>query len=136
MALMLRDASQHSGGRSSSRPRARKSGLPDLRLLKRPISGKPEIGCDAPQHEGPCARRILASQAAARARRTNLRLWETIADSVSLFPACSLQGTPQLQRVEPSARGPPISRIQGVALYFSLLFRGAAERRSATSVAG
>jgi hypothetical protein len=31
---------------------------------------------------------------------------------------------------------PPISRIQGVALYFSLLFRGAAERRSATSVAG
>jgi hypothetical protein len=52
MALMLRDASQHSGGRSSSRPRARKSGLPDLRLLKRPISGKPEIGCDAPQHEG------------------------------------------------------------------------------------
>src|SRR5262249_29382719 len=105
MALMLRDASQHSGGRSSSRPRARKSGLPDLRLLKRPISGKPEIGCDAPQHEGACARRILASQAAARARRTNLRLWETIAGSVSLFPACSLQGTPQLQRVEPSARG-------------------------------
>src|SRR5215475_1336137 len=111
LALMLRDASQHSGGRSSSRPRARKSGLPDLRLLKRPISGKPEIGCDAPQHEGACARRILASQAAARARRTNLRLWETIAGSVSLFPACSLQGTPQLQRVEPSARGPPIARL-------------------------
>src|SRR5262249_32486906 len=82
----------------------------------------------------PCAPRILAGQAAAR--RTNLRLWETIAGSVPLFPACSLQGTPQLQRVEPSARGPPISRIQGVALYFSLLFRGAAERGSATSVAG
>src|SRR5262249_18347222 len=49
---MLRDASQRSGGSCSSRPRARKSGLPDLRLLKRPISGKPEIGCDAPQHEG------------------------------------------------------------------------------------
>src|SRR5262249_54089192 len=32
-----------------------------------------------------------------------LRLWEMIAGSVSLFPACYLQGTPQLQRVEPSA---------------------------------
>src|SRR5262249_43537543 len=52
--------------------------------------------CDAPQHEG-------ASQAAARGRSTNLRLWEMIAGSVSLFPACYLQGTPQLQRVEPSA---------------------------------
>jgi len=33
-------------------------------------------------------------------RSTNLRLWETTAGSASLFPACSLQGTPQLQRVE------------------------------------
>src|SRR5215472_15089951 len=41
---------------------ARKSGLPDLRLLKRPISGKPEIGCDAPQHEGRSGRCILAKR--------------------------------------------------------------------------
>jgi len=46
------------------------------------------LGCDAPQHEG-------------AGGRTNLRLQETIAGSVSLFPACSLQGMPQLQRVEP-----------------------------------
>jgi hypothetical protein len=45
------------------------------------------------------ARRILASQAAARPRTTNLRLWETIVGSPCLFPACYLQGTPQLQRV-------------------------------------
>src|SRR5499427_303262 len=32
------------------------------------------FGCDAPQHEGDGARRILASQAAARARKTNLRV--------------------------------------------------------------
>jgi hypothetical protein len=31
---------------------------------------------------------------------TNLRLWETIAGSSCLFPACYLQGTAQLQRVE------------------------------------
>ena len=36
--------------------------------------------------------------------RTNLRLWETIAGSVPLFPACYLQWIAQLQRVEPSAR--------------------------------
>src|SRR5262249_26561905 len=42
--------------------------------------------------------------------RTNLRLYEMTVGWVSLFPACSLQGTPQLQRVEPSARGPPIAR--------------------------
>jgi len=32
--------------------------------------------------------------------RTNLRLWETIAGSPCLFPACYLQGPLQLQRVE------------------------------------
>src|SRR5262249_18736673 len=48
--------------------------------------------CDAPQHEGAGARRILASQAAARPRTTNLRLRETIAGSPCLFPACYLQG--------------------------------------------
>jgi hypothetical protein len=35
-------------------------------------------------------------------RSTNLRLQEAIAASVSLFPACYLQGTAQLQRVGPS----------------------------------
>jgi hypothetical protein len=34
---------------------------------------------------------ILASQPAARACTTNLRLWETIAGSGPLFPACYLQ---------------------------------------------
>ena len=37
-------------------------------------------------------------------RRTNLRLWETVAGSPCLFPACYLQGMLQPQRVEPSAR--------------------------------
>jgi hypothetical protein len=32
--------------------------------------------------------------------KTNLWLWETIAGSPCLFPACSLQGTLQRQRVE------------------------------------
>jgi hypothetical protein len=60
--------------------------------------------------------------------RTNLGLYEITTGSVSLFPACYLQGTPQLQRVEPSARGPPTFRLLRVALYFSLLFTGADER--------
>src|SRR5215467_8216925 len=42
--------------------------------------------------------------------RTNLRVWGTIAGSVPLFPACSLQGTQQLQRVEPSPRD---ARLRG-----------------------
>jgi enoyl-CoA hydratase len=49
--------------------------------------------------------------------RTNLGLYEITTGSVSLFPACYLQGTPQLQRVEPSARGPPTFRLLRVALY-------------------
>jgi hypothetical protein len=36
------------------------------------------------------------------ARRTNLWLYEMMSGSVSLFPACSLQGTAQRQRVVPS----------------------------------
>jgi hypothetical protein len=74
-----------------------------LRLLKRPISGKPEIGCDAPQHEGRGAAHFGKPSGGAGAK-TNLRLWETIAGLVSLFSARSLQGAAQLQRVEPSAR--------------------------------
>src|SRR5262249_51798963 len=74
------------------------------------------FGCDAPQDEGDGARRILASQAAARARRTNLRLWETIVDSAPLFPDCYLQWMAQLRRVEPSAHGPvvPAARPAGI----------------------
>jgi hypothetical protein len=40
------------------------------------------------------------------ARRSNLWLWETMSGWVSLFPACSLQGTAQPQRVAPSVVQP------------------------------
>jgi hypothetical protein len=60
--LMLRDASQ----------RSRVCGCMRARL-----------GCDAPQHEG---EQRHVGQTKPRGR-TNLRLWETIAGSVSLFPA-------------------------------------------------
>src|SRR5262249_14351886 len=49
------------------------------------------------------ARAAMLLSMRARARSTNLGLYEMIAASVSLFPACSLQGTPQLKRVGPSA---------------------------------
>ena len=52
---------------------------------------------DAPQHEG--RRATLLSMRAARS--TNLWLCEMAAGSSSLFPACSLQGMMQLQRVGP-----------------------------------
>ena len=45
-------------------------------------------------------------------RSTNLRLWEIIAGSASLFPACYLQGALQPQRVEQQPRASP--RIVGV----------------------
>jgi hypothetical protein len=38
-------------------------------------------------------------------------LYEITAGLSSLFPACYLQGTLQLQRVEPSVRGPPTFRL-------------------------
>jgi len=47
---------------------------------------------------------MLLSMRASVVCRTNLRLWETIAGSVPLFPACYLQWIAQLQRVERSAR--------------------------------
>jgi hypothetical protein len=53
--------------------------------------------CDAPQHEGEKARR-------------NLWLSETMSGSVSLFPACSLQGAAQPQRVAPSVVQPDSGR--------------------------
>ena len=110
-ALMLQDASQRS------------------RVVEASVLAS---RCDAPQHEGG-ARCLLAERSAAfrdHRRRlwvpalpslsrgsagtttgsvlsTNLRLRETMAGSVSLFPACYLQGMLQLQRVEPSVRGIP-----------------------------
>src|SRR2546422_10373784 len=63
------------------------------------------LRCDAPQHEGAGPRHFLARQAAAQGRRTNLRLWETIADSPCLFSSCYLQGMLQLQRVAPKRGG-------------------------------
>src|SRR5262252_3643728 len=49
--------------------------------------------CDAPQHEGD---RLLSMRAGGS---TNLGLCEMMAGAASLFPACSLQGMVQLQRV-------------------------------------
>src|ERR1700758_5325739 len=48
--------------------------------------------------------------------RTNLRLRETIAGSVSLFPACYLQGMAQLQRVAPSASGRASDHLFGLVV--------------------
>jgi hypothetical protein len=46
--------------------------------------------------------------------RTNLRLWETIAGSVSLFPACSLQEPVQLERVSRQMREHQPSSLPGL----------------------
>jgi hypothetical protein len=54
----------------------------------------------APQHEG---EQRHVGQTKSRGG-TNLRLWETIAGSGSLFPACYLQWMAQLQRVERQPR--------------------------------
>ena len=75
------------------------------------------LGCDAPQHEG-------------AGGRTNLRLQETIAGSVSLFPACSLQGMPQLQGVEPSARAPPRIVRRSCVARGSMSWRGVGGRET------
>src|SRR3984893_6713204 len=70
-----------------------------------------------------CARDTRVPRPSLRARplgelRTNLRLWETIAGSTSLFPACYLQGMAQLQRVAPSARASDhfLSLVVGLAV--------------------
>ena len=66
--------------------RSTQVGLARLARIWAPISGKPEIGvCSAPLR--------FASRCAAPGTRvrTNLRLWETIAGSPCLFPACYLQ---------------------------------------------
>src|SRR5215831_12422256 len=69
-----------------------------MALMLRDASQRPEsVEASVP------ARAAMLLSMRARARSTNLRLQETIAGSVSLFPACSLQGTPQLKRVGPSA---------------------------------
>src|SRR5215813_10036243 len=62
-----------------------------MALMLRDASQRPEsVEASVP------ARAAMLLSMRARARSTNLRLWETIAASVSLFPACSLQGTAQL----------------------------------------
>src|SRR5262249_30196578 len=48
------------------------------------------------------------------ARRTNLRLWETIAGPAPLFPDCYLQRILQLQRVELGARSPTSCTLGGI----------------------
>ena len=60
--------------------------------------------CAAPQHEGSGGRAFWRDKANTRMgawseRRTNLRVQKKGADEGSLFPACSLQGTSQLERV-------------------------------------
>src|SRR5262249_55919021 len=73
--------------------------------------------CDAPQHEGPGARRILASQAAARARTPTCGCGKR---SPAWFPFFRPDLYRERRNFNVSSRrraGPPISRIQGVALY-------------------
>jgi hypothetical protein len=48
-------------------------------------------------------------------RDTNLRLQESVAGSAPLFRACSLQGTVQLQRVEPGTGAILAKRTQRVS---------------------
>src|SRR5262249_26526729 len=56
--------------------------------------------------------------------RTTLRLQEPIAGSAPLFQDCYLQWMAQLQRVEPSARGPPISRLsERRPVFFPVIYR-------------
>src|SRR5262249_42667155 len=127
--------------------------------------------CDAPQHEGQRARRILtertqpvplgssprkrgpmitASAYGSRLslrwagttmawfeRRTNLRLWETIAGL--RFPVSGLfftgnAATPTCRAL--GARSADLTPPGTSPPYFSLLFAGAAERRSAAVVSG
>jgi hypothetical protein len=68
------------------------------RIAAQPSCGRmrARLGCDAPQHEG---EQRHVGQTKPRGG-TNLRLWETIAGSPCLFPACYLQGMLQPQRVE------------------------------------
>src|SRR5262249_10781222 len=84
MALMLRDASQRSEA---------------VGAFVLPFALRCSSACGRPR------------PSAGPAGRPNLWLWEPIAVSPCLFPACYLQGTPQLQRAEPQAPGPPISRL-------------------------
>src|SRR5262249_54785803 len=59
-----------------------------------------------------------------RGGNANLRLQETIAGSAPLFQDCYLQWMAQLQRVEPSARGPPISRLsERRPVFFPVIYR-------------
>ena len=75
--------------RASRRMRtaARHSPHASRRIAAQPSWGNVLLAwrCDAPQHEDDDARRVLASPAAARPRRTNLRLWESGAGPDPLF---------------------------------------------------
>src|SRR5262245_65702592 len=104
MALMLRDASQRSEA---------------VGAFVLPFALRCSSACGRPRPSSWVA------------ERTNLWLWETIAGSPCLFPACYLQGTPQLQRAEPQGAVRRSYASCSVALHFFLLFTGAAELRSA-----
>ena len=114
---MLRSA--HAQALPQSRTRARVSKDEDVRLdspscfemhrsARRPRKA-PVLAsrCDAPQHEGAGARRILAE------RSINQQLYEMTGGLPSLFPACSLQGMVQLTRVSRLAsRSCKATRVQ------------------------
>jgi hypothetical protein len=89
--MLKRTRKVRTGVRASRRMRTSRCVRPHA---SRRIAARSAVGaaafafrCDAPQHEG-------------EGRSTNLRLWETIAGSVRLFPDCYLQWMAQLQRVE------------------------------------
>jgi hypothetical protein len=67
------------------------------------VSAKAETHDQWPVFVGPgsppAVRASAGTTIAIIATRTNLRLYETSAGPPSLLPACSLQGTVQLQRV-------------------------------------
>jgi hypothetical protein len=87
------------------RLRRRQVGFTRLAPLKRPISSKPEIGCDSMRARGAAhlAKRTQSAfwrneakrgvRGVWSARSTNLRLYETTAAALSLFPDCYLQMT-------------------------------------------
>src|SRR5204862_6002223 len=83
----------------------RKSGLPDLRTFVRRSRVNPRSVSAAHRNAIKCTQiaqtylRTLRCARDTRARRTNLRVQKNGAEEGSLFPACSLQGAVQLQRV-------------------------------------
>jgi hypothetical protein len=116
--LILRSA--RAGAVPQNRPGVRASRRMRTRDWVRPHASRriaARLGCGSA-----CARRaamLLSMRPRVRGafwptdaswRRTNLRLQESIAGRAPLFPDCYLQWMAQLQRVEPSARGPVVPR--------------------------